>query len=112
MSQAGWASLAVVLTAVGGVLVGLLGWWQNHVKDPAAIEAVAKDVATRASEAAIEALRTALTYAQAEIAELRLEVAEMPKLRREIAVLCRKVERCDEEKENLGRRVKDLEKNQ
>lgn len=111
------ATLAILIPAVSGCVLGGIGLWKDRKKDTGQILNEAKDVATRAAEAAINALQAALDHSLAEVRELRTEAAaataehrvEILEVRHQMSQLRSDVENCEAEKSQLAERVHELE---
>lgn len=96
------ASIAVLITAISGLVLGAAGLWQSGHRDTSAARATATDVATKAADAAVGALNAALDRQQAEIESLTQHVGRLQVT----------VDRCEAEKVELRQLVDTLRRPQ
>lgn len=92
------ASLAVLITACSGAVLGAAGLWQARHRDTTAARSMATEVATKAADAAVGALSAALDRQQGEIEHLTARVEDLQI----------EVTRCELEKADLRREVREL----
>lgn len=94
------AALAVFVSAVAGAVLGTAGFLEARRKDSTAAKTTAADVATKAVDSAVGVLNDALDYLRREVAELRVRVDRCEDEKAEIR---EHHARCDEERAELRR---------
>lgn len=92
------ATIAVLVTSLSGAVLGAAGLYQARHRDTTAARSMASEVATKAADSAVGALSAALDRQQGEIEHLTRQVDE---LRTEVV-------RCEVEKLDLRKQVREL----